>query len=535
MPGEPLFDLELLGYRNDVTRERVLAFLSARPAALAVDAVDRTTALPHRLARGLTHAEGLRLLALLRERGAQVRLVSSATVEALREPVPPPPAPPPTRSRRAGRWVAGALIALLAAAALPELLPPLPARPPRPRVPAAEPAPDASAGPRRLNAEAVALNASGQFADAAQRLRDALRDAPNEPALRQNLQTVLRNWAVAEINSSRPEAAVPLLDEALGMGEEGNLLGALGIARVRQGDWRGGREALDRAVALGVSDHASLTALAEANRQLGDRAAAVEALHHARDAGAGGPEFDTMLARMERELDAEWDFDETRTAHFTIGFAGGAREVQSAADLVAGGLEEAYFHLGTKLDLYPDERIAVVLYPSEDFHDITQTPSWTAGVYDGRIKLPVGGLAAQDEAVLQRTLRHEYGHVLVHRLSRGRCPVWLNEGVAIWGEEERDGERTDWAERTIAGRELLHLSDLAGAFTRLPPDRVPVAYAQSYLAVRELVDRHGAKQLRELLVRLGNGTPLEQAFREARLGELAAFERALIDHLTGEQ
>jgi hypothetical protein len=144
----------------------------------------------------------------------------------------------------------------------------------------------------------------------------------------------------------------------------------------------------------------------------------------------------------------------------------------------------------------------------------------------------VGGLIAQDQAVLQRTLRHEYGHVLVHQLCRTRCPVWLNEGVAIWGEEDRDGDRADWALNTIAGQELFHLDQLAGPFTRLPPERVPVAYAQSYLAVRALVARHGARRLRELLSSLGGGAPLPEAFRTALNEDPDAFEAALVRELT---
>jgi len=379
----------------------------------------------------------------------------------------------------------------------------------------------------------VALNAAGEYADAAARLRDALARDPAAPALRRNLKTVLQNWAVAELNAERPAGAVPLLEEALAIEEDGALLSALGIAQVRQDEWQQGRDTLERATALGAADPATLTALAKAYRQLGDRAAAVEALHRARDAGAQGGDFDAMTARLERELDAEWDFDELRSAHFAIGFAAGERDSQAAADLVARELEDAYFHVGNKLDLYPGERVPVVLYPSEDFHDVTQTPSWTAGVYDGRIKLPVGGLVVGDHDVLQRTLRHEYGHVLVHQLTRGRVPVWMNEGVAIWAEEGRDGDRAAWASETIAGRELFRLADLGGSFTGLPAPRVPTAYAQSYLAVRALVDRHGPRRLRDLLERLGAGEPFDAAFAAAMYEEPAAFDAALIERLTG--
>src|SRR4249920_165239 len=90
MAGEPLFDLELLGYRNDLARERVLSLLRGLPEIAAHVPVDRDTPLPHRLEAGLPHGHGLRLLGLLRDSGAHVRLVAAAATAA----PPPKPAPP---------------------------------------------------------------------------------------------------------------------------------------------------------------------------------------------------------------------------------------------------------------------------------------------------------------------------------------------------------------------------------------------------------------------------------------------------------
>src|SRR5262245_11465906 len=89
-----VFDLLLLGYRNDLARERVLAYLRDLPEEQGgAIVVERDAELPRVLHTGIDDTTGLRLVAELRDRGAQVRLVSSASAP---QPTPRPIAPPPS-------------------------------------------------------------------------------------------------------------------------------------------------------------------------------------------------------------------------------------------------------------------------------------------------------------------------------------------------------------------------------------------------------------------------------------------------------
>src|SRR5262249_3163255 len=154
------------------------------------------------------------------------------------------------------------------------------------------------------------------------------------------------------------------------------------------------------------------------------------------------------------EVDAEWDFVKLESTHFRATFADD--EDRSTVNVVLDAMEEAYDIVGAKFDYYPEGRAPVVLYTQQDFHTITRTPDWAGGVFDGRIKIPVRGLTRSDPN-LPRTARHEYAHSVVGRLSAGRCPVWLNEGLAVWAEEAQDGERQAWAENKVANQELFTL------------------------------------------------------------------------------
>ncbi|HUI27763.1 MAG TPA: peptidase MA family metallohydrolase, partial [Candidatus Kryptonia bacterium] len=236
--------------------------------------------------------------------------------------------------------------------------------------------------------------------------------------------------------------------------------------------------------------------------------------------GARGAQLDSLLQRLGREVDAEWDYAAIEDAHFRVTFADG--ENRGAAQLILDGLEDARNVVGAKFGYTPDHSTEVVLYGAQDFHAITQTPVWAGAAYDGRIKVPVRGLTG-DDPTLPRLLRHEYMHSLVADLSGNQCPVWLNEGLAVWAEEEQDGERRAWAEDVVRGANLFRLQDLGGTLTKLAPAQAQIAYAQSYLAVRELIDRYGARRAQQFVTEL-NHQPLSAAFAAAYGSDLADFE-----------
>ena len=92
-------------------------------------------------------------------------------------------------------------------------------------------------------------------------------------------------------------------------------------------------------------------------------------------------------------------------------------------------LERAYNRVGTDLSYYPSVRVPVILYTKKDYRSLTASPEWSGGLYDGKIRLPIGG-AAHMTPMLRGVLFHEYTHVVVRELTKGNCPSWLNEGLA---------------------------------------------------------------------------------------------------------
>lgn len=388
--------------------------------------------------------------------------------------------------------------------------------------PAAAPAPPLGPRATALNNEAVALGHAGRFADAVRLLREALQHEAGHPILLRNLQASLFNWGVSELNAGDVEGAIDRLEESLHAGVSVEALKLLGSAYLHAGRAQEAAAVLEEASALAPDNAQVLVLLAQGYVELDRRLEALELVFRARDAGAPETVVGPLIARLGREVDAEWDFGERETEHFHIRFAD--EELPGTVDVVADALERAYRVVGGKLGVHPPERTPVVLYARQDFHSLTRTSAWAEGVFDGRIKIPVRGLSG-GEPDLDRVVRHEYAHAVVAHLGGRRVPAWINEGIAMWAEEETDGDRLEWAQSTVAQSGAAPLRHLEPSFARLSSDQARLAYAQSYLAVRSLIARYGAARIRRLLEEIGRRRPLETAFFEVYRIDLERFEQ----------
>lgn len=380
--------------------------------------------------------------------------------------------------------------------------------------------PEASPHALKLNAEAVALAEQRRFEEAAERLRRALFDSPGVPLLEQNLQAVLLGWAERLEFRGDTIAATELLEEAAELGprfEVSTMLGALYLASKELGS---AQAHLSRAFAEQPQRADVALGLAEALSELDDRAAALDVLYRAKENGAVHPNIDTLVRRLEREVDAEWDFVRVETPHFDLDFDEAV--APELVDQISAALETAYQSVGALLGHYPERPARAVLYGQEDFHLLTQTADWAQGVFDGRIKVPLRGFDA-DDATLAPVLRHEYAHHVVRELAGDRCPTWLNEGVAMWAEGSND-QRDRWAAERLSDAPLVPLTTLRGSFSRMPAEQAERAYAQSYMAVLHLLDRHGSRSLIGLLEALGRGERLGAAFRNELRQPLSDFD-----------
>lgn len=220
------------------------------------------------------------------------------------------------------------------------------------------------------------------------------------------------------------------------------------------------------------------------------------------------PNLRARLERIRKEHKAEKDFNRDVTSHFLVKYEG--REKIEAGRIILRVLEDAYGEVGRALSYYPDREIQVILYSSQQFQEVADAPGWSGGIYDGKIRIPIGGLE-QETAGLRRLLYHEYTHAVVRAMTP-RCPTWLNEGLAQYFEgREIDSRQKEVLRRIAQSGKLPLLSNLEGSFTGLDGNQAVFAYLFSLSSVRYMIDSFGIYRIKNVLDELAAGAAAGRA------------------------
>ncbi|TLY21386.1 MAG: tetratricopeptide repeat protein [Nitrospirae bacterium] len=309
------------------------------------------------------------------------------------------------------------------------------------------------------------------------------------------------------IQSGKIQDAARAFDEAIAANpQEATFYLGAGLAAHLQGQEKEAQATLQQALRLNPKLTAASLLLGELAYRAGDLEAAIKTYDDALAVEPNQAQIKSRLESWRKEAALHSGFLQNLSPHFTVLFEGPAEQRLAAAAVDA--LEAAYWRIGTALLAYPPTVITVVLYTDEQFRDITRSPTWAGGVFDGKIRVPMRG-ALNDPRQLEKVLAHEFTHALVKSLAPRGVPTWVDEGLAVVFEM---GD-LKWAERLARqGPSLIPLPRLHDGFLSLPAEQVPLAYAESALAVRMLIERGGIPALTALLRDLAEGQEFAQAF-----------------------
>jgi hypothetical protein len=342
---------------------------------------------------------------------------------------------------------------------------------------------------------AAANYQAGRFAleqgdrDASARYFDrALRFKPDDPA-------VLTNYAAVLVRIGRPQDAVPLAEHATRVAPDSpDAWAVLGYAYTQA----------DRAKDAIVAFEHSLKLRPDATVQ----------------------EF---LKRARRESSTEAEFLAAESSHFTLRFEGRALQ-NNLPRAILEQLDSDYDTLVSQLGVAPHNSISVILYTEQAFFDVTQAPSWSGAINDGKLRIPISGMSQMTND-LARVLRHELTHSFITQIARGRCPLWLNEGVAQLMEPRSTAAAGHLLAKLFTTQREVPLNALEGSFMGLDANTAAIAYAESLAAVEYINDTYGMSDIRRLLERIGEGASTESALRSTFNVGYGQFEDDIATYL----
>jgi hypothetical protein len=194
--------------------------------------------------------------------------------------------------------------------------------------------------------------------------------------------------------------------------------------------------------------------------------------------------------------------------------------------MVLDALERSRATLISRLGYEPEEPVVVILYSRRSYREMGG-PHWSAGLFDGKIRMPVGGLHQVDDQI-RSTLHHELVHAFIHARAGERAPRWLHEGVAEYMEGTRASEQGNLLAQVLAeGNSFEHCLPTAQCDVR-------IFYSAAISFVDYLIQIRGVGGIRDVLSALGEGNDIDASLRKV----LGKDEGALIrewEHFVGRR
>ena len=242
------------------------------------------------------------------------------------------------------------------------------------------------------------------------------------------------------------------------------------------------------------------------------------------------PAVQQYLDKAQREQTAETDFTQRESSHFVLHYEGKQTSEAFRGQILAA-LESDYDDLTSSLGMPPRDNVVVTLYTERAFFDVTRAPSWTGALNDGNLRIPISGLSSMPPE-LARVLKHELTHTFVNNISAGRCPTWLNEGIAQLMEPKSLGGDGRQLAQLFKAQRNIPLNVLESSFMRFSGAEAYVAYAESLAAVTYINDSYGVGDIQRILQRLSEGSSTEAAMRSSIHSDYGQFEAELAKYLS---
>jgi len=227
-----------------------------------------------------------------------------------------------------------------------------------------------------------------------------------------------------------------------------------------------------------------------------------------------GKEYSTEPITFVYE-DDRFDWNTLRANGITLHWY---EDESNARTLLTAGTE-ALHRLQDEMGIIVEKPIKVFAY--QDSNDMRPAVAARSEGYDARV-VTLGMVISDDTMLLlathrdaELTIAHELSHLVAGLATKNPyadLPHWLDEGLAMYAEEELPTGNRSALERAIREDRLISVRSLSG-YTG-DPEQVDLYYGEVYSLVDYLIGTYGKEQMTELLAVFQEGTRPEDALRQ---------------------
>jgi tetratricopeptide (TPR) repeat protein len=231
---------------------------------------------------------------------------------------------------------------------------------------------------------------------------------------------------------------------------------------------------------------------------------------------------DDMRKSLEKKAHAiESHLSTQEFEHFSIQFNGA--EERDKAWLAVKHLDEAYNHLGSRFDIFPETHFSVIIFTSDEFWEAWNAPGWLGGFFDkqdGRIRVRMDTPPGGDEEY-RRRLRHEFTHAFIHELYPKDLPGWFQEGAAqFYAYASNSGfwkdTRFEELRKELKNAPWITLDQVERAIRKKEggPGHIYLAYLEAEALMLAIAKDRGESWIPSVVDKLRKGAAFDDAFQE---------------------
>ena len=217
------------------------------------------------------------------------------------------------------------------------------------------------------------------------------------------------------------------------------------------------------------------------------------------------------IEKVQKEIELNKNMVKIETPHFNVELHGQySIDPQDLQDV----LDKIYYEVGENLDYYPPEGTRLIFYSEKDFKQIFQKEEPIRAFYDGSIRMIF--IPDPKDPMFKTILAHEYTHALVSMITENKCPVWLQEGIAVYEQTRYTPVEPIYLGQALLSGQVLSLRDLEKSFKEETGEYTVLGlnYESALSAVRFIVDTWGWTGVEGLLQRIKNGRHFANAIDE---------------------